>query len=184
MVFVKIYSYHNATVWTCVNNVSRTFFRKADNQIAVFPFLIAFSLRTVKDAVRYPHRCYWYLIRNYVHRTKDTYLRTCEKTLHVFKRSRCDSTVTFRKSGSHGRHQYDTLCGCQVKPLGITMNYVNHKNEVNNIAIFWEFLLICNLLFSIVFKITNVYCKIVDFVDCKLLNILWYFSPIIYKLSK
>lgn len=61
-------------VWLNVNNVSRTFLRKADNQIAVFPFLIAFSLRTVKDAVRYPHRCYWYLItytelktRIYVH---------------------------------------------------------------------------------------------------------------------
>lgn len=33
---------------------------------------------------------------------------------------------TFRKSGSHGRHPYDTLCGCQVKPIGISMNYTKN----------------------------------------------------------
>lgn len=72
-------------------NMSRTFLRKANNQVAIFPFLIAFLLRTVKDAVHYLHRCYWYLIRNHVRRTKGTHIYVHMKKLYMYL---CDLGAT------------------------------------------------------------------------------------------
>lgn len=67
-----------------MNNISRTFLRKADDKIAIFPFLIAFLQQTVKDAVHYSHHIVIDIsyIKRYIH---IYHISTCEeKSLHVF----------------------------------------------------------------------------------------------------